>query len=189
MIYHYNNASLIRFEGAVGDKITKVIELDNPTNKKVQYMVKIVHILNEPSAFEKESLKTNNSRLMNASDMPNKSLVLCKSSSSLSETSFIPEASQITIGPKDKAELKVVYHCKNAKGENANLYLIPTKEDDQFTIPQPMLFRLATTILSKILMKKIAVSTTLYEVLPIHLDIELPSQIPESAEFNLSLFE
>jgi len=27
MIYHYSNATLVKFEGAVGDKITKIIEL------------------------------------------------------------------------------------------------------------------------------------------------------------------
>lgn len=84
MIYHYSNASLIKFEGAVGDKITKVIELENPTSKKVNYTVKIVNNFNEPSTFDKENLKTSTSGLINTSQIPNKSLLLCKSSSSLS---------------------------------------------------------------------------------------------------------
>jgi hypothetical protein len=84
MIYHYSNASLIKFEGAVGDKITKVIELENPTSKKVNYTVKIANNFNEPSTLDKENLKANTSGLMNTSEIPNKSLLLCKSSSSLS---------------------------------------------------------------------------------------------------------
>ncbi len=90
MIYHYSNASLIKFEGAVGDKIAKVIELENPTSKKVNYIVKIVHNFNEPSSFDKENLQHSNSSFMNTSEIPNKSLLLYKSSSSISETSFTP---------------------------------------------------------------------------------------------------
>ena len=84
MIYHYTNASLIRFEGAVGDKITKVIELENPTMKKVNYQVKIVNCVGN-MAIEKEFNKTNGSRMGNTNEIPpNKSLMLCKSSSILS---------------------------------------------------------------------------------------------------------
>lgn len=42
MIYHYSNANVVKFEGAVGDKITKVIELENPTARRVTYFVKVV---------------------------------------------------------------------------------------------------------------------------------------------------
>jgi hypothetical protein len=38
-------------------------------------------------------------------------------------------------------------------------------------------------------MKRIGVNAGLYEVVPVHLEVELPSQIPESAEFSLSLYE
>jgi hypothetical protein len=84
MIYHYTNASLIRFEGAVGDKITKVIELENPTMKKVNYQVKVVNSVAD-NVFDKDMGKTNTSRMGNTNEIPpNKSLLMFKSSSSLS---------------------------------------------------------------------------------------------------------
>ena len=46
LIYHYSNTSIIKFEGAVGDKVSKVIEIENPTNKKVNYLIKIIDINN-----------------------------------------------------------------------------------------------------------------------------------------------
>jgi hypothetical protein len=84
MIYHYTNASLIRFEGAVGDKITKVIELENPTMKKVNYQVKVVNSVAD-IVFDKDMGKTNTLCMGNTNEItPNKSLLMCKSSSSLS---------------------------------------------------------------------------------------------------------
>lgn len=48
-ITHYNNASIVKFDGSIGDKITKIIELDNPTTKKIRYLVKVVELNGAPA--------------------------------------------------------------------------------------------------------------------------------------------
>ena len=48
-ITHYNNASSVRFDGSIGDKITKIIELENPTTKKIRYLVKVVDLNRAPT--------------------------------------------------------------------------------------------------------------------------------------------
>lgn len=56
--------------------------------------------------------------------------------------------------------------------------MIPIKEDSNFIAAQPLVFKLHTSIISKLTLKKISVSTCLYEVTTIPLDVELPISLP-----------
>jgi hypothetical protein len=42
MIYHFNNAATLTFEASIGDKIIKIIEVDNPVSRKVKYRLKML---------------------------------------------------------------------------------------------------------------------------------------------------
>jgi hypothetical protein len=75
----------------------------------------------------------------------------------------------------------VVYHCKQNKDEEAKLLLIPLKEDINSASVQPLAFKLTTSIISKITLKKIQISATLYEVTTLCLEAELPIDITELA--------
>jgi hypothetical protein len=41
MLYHYANMSQVCFEASIGDKVTKIIEIENPVNRKAKYRVKL----------------------------------------------------------------------------------------------------------------------------------------------------
>ena len=58
LIYYYHNVNAINFEGAVGDKISKVIEIENPTNRKIHYIIKIEDA--EMNREENEIIKKDN---------------------------------------------------------------------------------------------------------------------------------
>ena len=94
---------------------------------------------------------------------------------------FTLESEEITLSAKSKGELKISYHCKQNKEEEAKLFLIPTKEDINSASIQPLSFKLTTSIVSKITLKKIQMSAHLYEVTSITLDAELPIDITELA--------
>jgi hypothetical protein len=83
------------------------------------------------------------------------------------------------MGSKGKAEIRVSYQCKQNKEEEGKLLLLPAKEDNAYVAVQPMAFHLCTSILSKITLRKIQISTYLYEVTPIPLDVELPIDTTE----------
>ena len=38
----YSNTHTIKFEASIGEKIIKKIELENPSNRKIRYCVKII---------------------------------------------------------------------------------------------------------------------------------------------------
>jgi hypothetical protein len=42
MIYHYSNTTNLTFEASIGDRITKLIEIDNFALKKIKYVPKIM---------------------------------------------------------------------------------------------------------------------------------------------------
>lgn len=67
------------------------------------------------------------------------------------------------------------------------MYFVPAKDEDGSVCATPLLFKLTTSIISKVVVKKMNITANLYDVVPIHLDIELPAQIPELAEFTLSI--
>lgn len=41
MLYHYANQTPVCFEASIGDKVTKVIEIENPVNRKAKYRLKL----------------------------------------------------------------------------------------------------------------------------------------------------
>lgn len=41
MLYHYANSTPVCFEASIGDKVTKVIEIENPVSRKVKYRLKL----------------------------------------------------------------------------------------------------------------------------------------------------
>lgn len=90
---------------------------------------------------------------------------------------------------RGKAQARVAYHCKQNKSEEAKLLLIPVKEDNSSSIAQPMSFKLTTSILSKITLKKLQITAHLYEITNITLEVELPMDIIDLCEFNVSLNE
>jgi hypothetical protein len=42
MLYHYSNSINVCFEASIGDKITKVIEVENPLSRKAKYRLKLL---------------------------------------------------------------------------------------------------------------------------------------------------
>lgn len=95
----------------------------------------------------------------------------------------------MSLGAKGKAEIRVSYHCKHNKDEEANLLLIPVKEDVNSGSVQPLSFKLKTSIISKITLKKIQISACLYEVTNVALEAELPIDITELTEFSVSIMD
>ena len=90
---------------------------------------------------------------------------------------FTLEQSEITLAAKSRGELRVSYQCKQNKEEEAKLFLIPVKEDINSACIQPLSFKLTTSIMSKITLRKIQISANLYEVTTVTLDAELPIDI------------
>lgn len=41
MLYHYTSPTLICFDASIGDRVTKIIDIENPTNRKAKYKVKL----------------------------------------------------------------------------------------------------------------------------------------------------
>lgn len=41
MLYHYAILTPVCFEASIGDRITKIIEIENPVNRKAKYRVKL----------------------------------------------------------------------------------------------------------------------------------------------------
>ena len=41
MLYHYANLTPVCFEASIGDRVTKILEIENPTVRKAKYKVKI----------------------------------------------------------------------------------------------------------------------------------------------------
>jgi len=42
MLYRYSNPISLCFEASIGDKVTKVVEIDNPVNRKIKYSLKLL---------------------------------------------------------------------------------------------------------------------------------------------------
>jgi hypothetical protein len=56
-------------------------------------------------------------------------------------------------------------------------------------IAQPLAFRLVTSIISKITLKRIQLTANLYEIASIPLEVELPIEFTEATEFYISIQE
>jgi len=41
MIYHFSSSTSICFDASIGDKVTKIIDIENPSNRKVKYRIKL----------------------------------------------------------------------------------------------------------------------------------------------------
>jgi hypothetical protein len=41
MLYNYANVTPVNFEASIGDRVTKIIEIENPVPRKAKYRVKI----------------------------------------------------------------------------------------------------------------------------------------------------
>ena len=41
MIYHFSCSTPICFDASIGDKVTKIIDIENPSNRKIKYKVKL----------------------------------------------------------------------------------------------------------------------------------------------------
>jgi hypothetical protein len=61
------------------------------------------------------------------------------------------------------------------------------KEDLNSASVQPLAFKLTTSIVSKITLKKIQISAHLYEITTVTLDAELPIDISELVEFEVTI--
>ena len=91
------------------------------------------------------------------------------------------EQDEINLSARARGELKIGYQCRQNKEEEAKLFLIPQKEDINSANIQPLAFKLTTSIISKITLKKIQMSANLYEITTVTLDAELPIDITELA--------
>lgn len=69
------------------------------------------------------------------------------------------------------------------------MFLIPVKEDINSANVQPLAFKLSTSIVSKITLKKIQINANLYEITTVTLEAELPIDISELAEFAVSIVD
>lgn len=70
--------------------------------------------------------------------------------------------------------LKITYHCKKSTDEEAQLLLVPIKDDEYFTTANSLNFLLKNSLISKTMMKKVSIRNALYDIKSIYLDIELP---------------
>ena len=68
------------------------------------------------------------------------------------------------------------------------MVLVPMKDDEGFTSGQPLCFNLKATLITKIIVKKMNISSNLYEVIPLNIDIDLPIS-SNQADFTISLIE
>ena len=75
---------------------------------------------------------------------------------------FTLQQDEIILAPKSRGEIRVGYQCKQNKEDEAKLFLIPVKEDMNSANIQPLSFKLTTSIISKITLKKIQISANLY---------------------------
>ena len=67
--------------------------------------------------------------------------------------------------------------------------MIPIKEDLSSANIQPIAFKLNTSIISKITLRKIHITANLYEITNVTLDAELPIDISELVEFSISVYD
>lgn len=69
----------------------------------------------------------------------------------------------------------MTYLSKISRNENAKLVLIPCKDEDGHTAAQPLCFNLKATLITKLVVKRMCIVGTLYEIIPFSMDIEVPT--------------
>lgn len=70
--------------------------------------------------------------------------------------------------------IDLAYHCHRDTDEEARLLLVPIQDEEGFIPAHSLSFLLVNKVIKKNVVKKIKVSTKLYEIKAISIDVDIP---------------